>query len=178
MSTFRLIGVGIAALLGIWGVLTLARGLWRRMADPQNATGYTVGLIPLVIGAGIFLVVWYGFAFMEPPVLFLRALRDGDDRRAFGMLTESAQTDVGGYESFQAWAEAVRPKSWFMGSACSVPGTGRSDGSVRLVSGERSYISFHIVREDQEWQVAGAHFWDMDAKYWLGTNSGLDCSDD
>ncbi|MBN2003504.1 MAG: hypothetical protein JXA21_09125 [Anaerolineae bacterium] len=158
--------------------MALVRGVWRRATGLQSAAGYAVGLIPLVIGAAIFLVVWYGFAFMEPPVLFLRALRAGNDRQAFSMLTESAQTDVGGYEESQAWAEAARPKSWFMGSACGVPGAGRSDGSVRLVSGERSTISFHIVREDQEWQVAGVHFWDLDSAYGLGTSSGLSCSDD
>ncbi|MBN1874626.1 MAG: hypothetical protein JXA33_10385 [Anaerolineae bacterium] len=177
MSTFQFIGLGAAAILCTWGLLSLMRGVLRRVIDPQNAAGYAGGLVPLAIGVMVFLVVWYGFAFMEPPVLFLHALRDGDDRRAFSMLTESAQTDVGGYEGFQEWADVVRPKSWFMGSSCSIPGEGRSDGSVRLMSDEHSYISFHVIREDQEWQVAGIHFWDLDPTYWVGSSSGLDCSD-
>lgn len=160
------------------GTLSLLRGVWRRVTRSQPMGAHAAGFIPLSIGVGVFFIVWYGFAFMEPPVLFLRALRDGNDRPAFGMLTESAQTDVGGYEEFQAWAEAACPQSWLMGSSCGVPGRGRSDGSVKLVSGERSYISFHVVREYGEWQIAGVHLWDMDSRYWLGTSSGLDCSDD
>jgi hypothetical protein len=143
----------------------------------QNASGGPVGFIPIGISVVVFFVVWYGFAYAEPPIIFLRALRDGDDRKAFALLTESAQSDVGGYEEFQVWADVVRPQRWFMGSSCGNSHEGRSDGSVRLADNVRSSLSFSTVVEDEQWKIAGIHIWEADPSYWVGRGSGMDCSD-
>lgn len=177
MSIFRLVVLILFVILSGWGVFSFLRGLLVRSADPENAPAHVRGIGALALAVGIFVVFWYLLAFAEPPAVFMRALRSGDDQKAFELLTGPLQRELGGYEGFADWADGVRPKSWVFFQACSGWDEGRSDGSARLTSGERSDLSFSLERDDGEWRIAGVFFWDLGADYQVGEPSYMDCSD-
>lgn len=177
MSIFRMVVLALLVILCGWGIFSFFGGLMKRAIDPENQESYAKGFWPLIFGLGFLLAFWYGFAFLDPPAIFLRALRNGDERKAFDQLTESLQEELGGYELFTEWADGVRPKRWVFFGSCATLNEGRSDGSARLISGERSNLSIHLTREDGEWRIAGLHFWDLGADYQVGTPSYMDCSD-
>ncbi len=177
MSIFRMVVLALLVIACGWGILGFLWGLMKRAVDPESQKSPVQGLWPLIFGVGFLLVFWYGFAFLDPPAAFMRALRAGDERKAFAQLTESLQEELGGYEPFTEWADGVRPKSWGFFSSCSTLDEGRSDGNARLISGERSSLSFSLVREDGEWRIAGVFFWDLEMDYQVGAPSYMECSD-
>jgi len=177
MSIPRLAAIVLLIIFSGGGILAMLRSLLRRAADPYESGNSIGGIGSTVLGVALFLTLWYGFAFMDPPVLFMRALREGDDRAAFGLLRESLQTELDGYEGFTAWADAMRPKRWFFMSSCSTFDLGRSDGTGRFVDGERFSVTFDLRKEDGRWLIQGIRFWELEPRYWVGQSSGLDCSD-
>ncbi len=177
MSIFRQVVLVLMIGAAASGIFNLLIGLAKRAIDPDNQNANLKALWPLGLFLGVLVVFWYGFAFLDPPAVFMRALRDGDEQKAFGQLSESLQEELGGYEPFTEWVEAVRPKSWGFFSSCATLGEGRSDGSTRLASGDRSGLSFNLVREDGEWRIAGVFFWDLEPAYQVGIPSYMDCSD-
>ncbi len=131
------------------------------------------------IGGGgiIFLLLWFGFTFAELPGQYLRALKMDDPATAYQTLAPELQEELGGQRGFNQWVAAITPESWFFNLACSTGSIGRVDGSVKLAETGRTQASFHMRRFDEGWLIMGIEFWDLDRAYWVGYNSGLDCSD-
>lgn len=177
MSTPRIIAFVFLVIFGGSGSIAFTRWLARRLTSPDRDATPAVGLGFIGLGCGIFLLMWFGFSFAEPPVEFLRALRAGDEAAAYSLLSPELQEELGGPERFARWARPLDPDRWFFVSGCSGHRMGRSDGIGWMEDGERFSVSFHLRREDGEWVIQGMEYWELGWEYWVGRSSGLDCSD-
>lgn len=136
-----------------------------------------IGLGPIGLGCLTFLLLWYGFAYAEPPVQFMRALHQGDEATAFSLLAPELEEEIGGLEGFAEWTGALQPQRWFFVSGCGNSQLGRGDGIGRFENGERFSVSFHLRRTEEGWVIQGITYWELGPEYQIGTSSGLDCSD-
>ena len=177
MSVTRFLALVFLVMFSGSGVLVLLGGLKQRLVHPEEVNSPIAGLGSVGLGIFLFLALWFGFAFTQPPVTFMRALRDGDDATAYAQLVPALQAEFDGLEGFVAWAEPLRPQRWFFMSSCSGWSLGRSDGTGRFQSGERFQVSFHLSRDDEGWLIQGIDYWGMEPAYHVGISSFLDCSD-
>jgi hypothetical protein len=177
MSVARLIALLFFVILGGGGFVMFVRSLYRRHVLSQDGSNPMLGVGAFGLGGLVFLLLWYGFAFAEPPGDFMRALRAGDDARAYGLLSVELQEQLGGPAGFSEWTDAFQVQRWFFASACSSSGYARSDGTGRFVDGERFSVSFHLRREEGDWVIQGIEYWESSRLYRAGASSGLDCSE-
>jgi hypothetical protein len=177
MSVTKLIALSVLLFSGaVGGALFFVR-LVRHQRDPTQPWKPWLWVGILLADGVMFLALWYGFVFADPPDFFFRALRDDDLEAAYALLSYQLQEELGGQPGFEDWAEAITPQRWFFNAACSSGARGRIDGSGRFELGERFSVSFHVLRLEGEWVIQGITFWELPDAYRVGRSSGLDCSD-
>jgi hypothetical protein len=89
---------------------------------------------------------------------FMTALKDGNYNTAYGLLTPSVQSEIGGNaDALRQTIESnnVRPVSWNFTSFNVSGGTGEVSGSVTFTGNRPGTGSLVLAQEGNQWKVAG-----------------------
>ncbi len=175
MTIIKIIGVVILGGIGLSALVGVIRGIFLRDIK-RIGVAISSGFVGLLIGAGIFVLFWFGFAFSEPPERFGSALKAGDEDAAYALLTEGLQSDFDGRDGMMDWSKRMQPESWFFWGSCGVDNAGIIEGSGKLSSGEGYNIRFSVRKVDDEWLIQGIE-WEGESFHRLGKIVYVDCSD-
>jgi len=177
VSIIKVMALIMLLVFGGFSFVLFVRTLLNQERDLSAKGRHWVWFVAMMVEGVIFLLMWTGFNYADPPTFFLRALKDNDRASAYVLLSSELQSEFSSQADFELWSQSITPQSWFFSSTCSTFNYGRVDGHLRLETGTRVPVSFHMLRTEDRWLIQGVSIWTLGSDYLVGAPSGLDCSD-